>query len=91
MQKAKLIQENAKAQYAVQMQEAKINAYNNGMALGWANYGLRADKAQRDAQQQALENQATQDLIDAMGGGNNPPASNGSGRTKSGVSYKVVG
>lgn len=95
LQKAKLIQENAKAQYAVQMQEAKINAYNNGMALGWANYGLRADKADRDAKQQDLENQATQELIDSMnGGGNSTPAkqnNNSGGKTKSGVKYKVVG
>lgn len=91
MQKAKLIQENAKAEYAIQMQQAKINAYNNGTALGWANYGLKVDKAQRDAEQQDLENRITEKIMESLSGGNKPSANNGGGKTKSGVNYKVVG
>lgn len=44
MQKAKLIQEIAKAEHAEEMQLAKIQAYQNSAALGWANFNLNSEK-----------------------------------------------
>jgi hypothetical protein len=74
MQKAKLIQENAKAQYAEEMQLARIQAYQNTAALGWGNLGLRLDKFNYDKQKDAQEAADTQKIIDSLGGGSTPPA-----------------
>jgi hypothetical protein len=76
MQKAKLLQENAKAAHAEEMQIARINYYNNAVAnpLGWANYGLKVnqyeDKKAKDAQEAANE----QAIVDSLTGGSTPPA-----------------
>lgn len=73
MQKAKLLQENAKAAHAEEMQLARINYYNNAIAnpLGWANYGLKLEEQNR-------KNKETDATIDAtnkmLGGGSTPPA-----------------
>lgn len=74
MQKAKLIQENAKAQYAEEMQLARIQAYQNTAALGWGNLGLRLDKFNYDKQKDAQEAANEQKIIDSLGGGSTPPA-----------------
>ena len=76
MQKAKLLQENAKAAHAEEMQIARINYYNNAVAnpLGWANYGLKVnqyeDKKAKDAKEAANE----QAIVDSLTGGSTPPA-----------------
>lgn len=89
MQKAKLIQENAKAQYAEEMQLARIKAYENTAALGWGNLGLRLDKFNYDKQKDAQEAANEQKIIDSLGGGSTPPAMP-SGTTKSGNKWKEV-
>ena len=90
MQKAKLIQENAKAQYAEEMQLAKIQAYQNTAALGWGNLGLRIDKFNYDKAKDAQEAANEQAIIDSLGGGSTPPAMPKGGTTKSGNKWKEV-
>lgn len=64
VQKAKLIQENAKAQYAAELQLARIEAYKNTAALGFGRLGLQQQtldlrrqeyQDKRDAQKQKDE------------------------------------
>jgi hypothetical protein len=90
IQKAKLIQENAKAQYAEEMQLARIQAYQNTAALGWGNLGLRMDKFNYDKAKDAQEAANEQAIIDSLGGGSTPPAMPKSGTTKSGNKWKEV-
>lgn len=90
MQKAKLIQENAKAQHAEEMQLAKIQAYANSAALGWGNLGLRMDKFNYDKAKDAQEAENEQAIIDSLGGGSTPPAMPKGGTTKSGNKWKEV-
>lgn len=90
MQKAKLIQENAKAQYAEEMQLARIQAYQNTAALGWGNLGLRMDKFNYDKAKDAQEAANEQAIIDSLGGGSTPPAMPKGGTTKSGNKWKEV-
>ena len=67
MQKAKLLQENAKAAHAEEMQLAKINYYNNAIAnpLGWANFGLKQEESDRKNK----ETQAKIDALESISGG----------------------
>jgi hypothetical protein len=92
MQKAKLLQENAKAAHAEEMQLARINYYNNAIAnpLGWANLGLRTDKFNYDKAKDAQEAANEQAIIDSLGGGSTPPAMPKGGTTKSGNKWKEV-
>lgn len=90
MQKAKLIQENAKAQYAEEMQLARIQAYQNTAALGWGNLGLRMDKFNYDKAKDAQEAANEQAIINSLGGGSTPPAMPKGGTTKSGNKWKEV-
>lgn len=92
IQKAKLLQENAKAAHAEEMQLARINYYNNAIAnpLGWANLGLRTDKFNYDKQKDAQEAENEQAIIDSLGGGSTPPAMPKGGTTKSGNKWKEV-
>lgn len=79
MQKAKLLQENAKAAHAEEMQLARINYYNNAVAnpLGWANFGLRqAEQERKDAETQA-EIDALKDLTGTSTQNNKPQATSG--------------
>lgn len=64
MQKAKLLQENAKAAHAEEMQLARINYYNNAVAnpLGWGRLNLAREqfdyKKAQDAKEEAEESGA---------------------------------
>lgn len=77
LEKAKLIQENAKAQYAVEMQLAKIDAYKNSSALGWGRLGIQQENLDIRKQEQAAKNAERQAKIQALedltGGGSNIP------------------
>lgn len=70
MQKAKLLQENAKAAHAEEMQLARINYYNNAVAnpLGWANFGLKQDEQER----KNAETQAEIDMQKRLTGNSTP-------------------
>jgi hypothetical protein len=65
MQKAKLLQENAKAAHAEEMQLARINYYNNAIAnpLGWANFGLKQDEQERKNAETQAEIEAIKKMI----------------------------
>lgn len=64
MQKAKLLQENAKAAHAEEMQLAKINYYNNAIAnpLGWANFGLKQEESDRKNKESQAKIKALEEL-----------------------------
>lgn len=74
MQKAKLLQENAKAAHAEEMQIARINYYNNAIAnpLGWANYGLKVNQYEDKKAKDAQEAENEQQIINSLGGGTTP-------------------
>ena len=74
MQKAKLLQENAKAAHAEEMQLARINYYNNAVAnpLGWANYGLKVNQFEDKKAKEAQEAENEQQIINSLGGGTTP-------------------
>lgn len=67
-EKAKTLKMLTDAEYAEQMNLAKINFYNNSAALGWANFGLKADEAQRKAEREEM---ITEILKQLGGDGNN--------------------
>lgn len=66
LQKAKLIQENAKAQYAAEMQLARIQAYQNTAALGWGRLGLQQAGLDIRRQEAADKREERQAKIDAI-------------------------
>lgn len=79
MQKAKLIQENAKAQYATEMQLARIEAYKNTAALGWGRLGLQQQGLDIRRQEVADKREEKQAKIDAL-----KQLTGGSGSSKKG-------
>lgn len=66
MEKAKLIQELAKAEHAEEMQLAKIKFYENSANLGWANFGLKQDafedKKNKEKEEKVQSEQFNKDL-----------------------------
>lgn len=89
MQKAKLLQENAKAAHAEEMQLARINYYNNVIAnrLGWANYGLKLEEQNRKNKETDADIGAMDKMLD---GGSTPSTIPKGGTTKSGNKWKEV-
>lgn len=75
MQKAKLLQENAKAQYATEMQLARIQAYKNTAALGYGRLGIQQAglnlRQQEYADKKAREDKKLKLQEELIGGGQN--------------------
>lgn len=75
MQKAKLLQENAKAQYAAEMQLARIQAYKNTAALGYGRLGIQQAglnlRQQEYADKKAREDKKLKLQEELIGGGQN--------------------
>lgn len=88
-EKAKTLKMITDAEYAEQMNLAKINYFNNAAMnpLGWANFGLKQEESERKNKELEAKIAALEKLTG--GGGETTPSPKG-GTTKSGNKWKEV-